>query len=301
MKSLGQYNKIIIWGHPLYTHTTSYVMHSYYDAFKYIGWDAYHANEGFGDVKNAIIITEGVVDGDVPLDKSNFYILHNCSGDKYREAGAKFMMLQTWTKDSLPYEKINEYTYKGEDVLFQPWATNLLPHEIDVDDIVKPDTDKFYWVGTYGDFKSLGGNGIYVGRFRSGLKKHGIKFIHIDPWSKPATFEENMEYIRQSYVAPSISCTQHKASGYLSCRTWKNISYGHFCITNSWSTEKVFNSHGVEILYDADEFRLAERAVEFRSRPDYFKVVREQKMAVKENHTFINRANALLDFIKEKI
>ena len=298
MKQIGDYNKIIIWGHPLYSHTTSYVMHGYYKALKSMGYDVYHTNDGFEDVKNAIIITEGVVDANVPLDKSNFYVLHNCIIYKYINVGAKFMHLQVWTKDCMSFEEINPYTYKGDDVLFQPWATDLLPEEIDVDDIIKPDTDEFYWVGTYGDRINPSGNGIFVDMFINRIRNHGISFIHIDPWSNHATFDDNKNYIRRSYVAPAIVGTMQKKNGYMPCRIWKNISYGHFGATNSLKVAEVFESHGVSIVYNSNEFALADDCVEFRNNPDYNKIVRQQKMAVKEFHTFINRATELLNFIE---
>ncbi len=300
MKSLGTYNKILIWGHPLYTHTTSYVMHGYYEAFGRLGYETYHVNEGASDIKNAIIITESVVDGDVPLDKSNFYILHNCDPKKYKEAGVKFAFLQVWTKDCLKHaEKINSYTYRAKDILFQPWATDLFLEEIDLESAIKPKSNKMYWIGTYVKGNKDFANGGAIDRFMSGLL--GIRFKHIKPWDNPATFKENKRYIRDSYVAPAIVGRWQKEVGYLPCRAWKNISYGHFGATNSKAVKDVFDSHGVEIVYNDNEIELAYDCIAFRDRPGYYKLVREQMIAVREHHTFINRAEQLIDFIKWSI
>ena len=42
-----KYSKVIIWGHPLHSHTHSYIHEAYYRAFKYLGYDVYwfHDNE----------------------------------------------------------------------------------------------------------------------------------------------------------------------------------------------------------------------------------------------------------------
>jgi len=300
MKSLGKYKKIIIWGHPLYSHTTSYVMHGYFKAFDRLGYETYHINTGMEDIKNAIIITESVVDGDVPLDKSNLYVLHNCDPAKYKEAGVRFVFLQVWTKDCLAYaEKINTYTYRAKDILLQPWATDLFPEEIDLDSVVRPISNKMYWVGTYVKGDKDFANGGAIDRFMIGLP--GIKFVHIKPWGKPATFEENKQYIRESYVAPAIAGVWQKEVGYLPCRVWKNISYGHFGATNSESVRQVFNYHGEEVVYSDNETELAERCIEFKDHPHYYNIVRDQMAIVKEHHTFLNRAEQLIDFIKETI
>jgi len=36
-----KYSKVIIWGHPLYSHTHSYVHDAYYKAFKHLGYETY--------------------------------------------------------------------------------------------------------------------------------------------------------------------------------------------------------------------------------------------------------------------
>jgi hypothetical protein len=36
-----KYSKVIIWGHPLYSHTHSYVHEAYYRAFKSMGYDVH--------------------------------------------------------------------------------------------------------------------------------------------------------------------------------------------------------------------------------------------------------------------
>ena len=41
-----KYNKVVIWGHPLYSHTHSYVHEAYNKAFKHLGYDTYWFHDG---------------------------------------------------------------------------------------------------------------------------------------------------------------------------------------------------------------------------------------------------------------
>ena len=82
------YNKVVLWGHKLHSHTHSYIHWGFKRAFERLGYKVYWLDKKDKisnlDLSNAIFITEGQVDQGMPLLKSSFYVLHNCNNPRYR-------------------------------------------------------------------------------------------------------------------------------------------------------------------------------------------------------------------------
>ena len=76
------FNKVIIWGFPLHTHTHSYIHGGWYKGFKSLGYDTYWFHDGNHpsietfDYNNALFITEGYADGKIPIISSSIYFVH---------------------------------------------------------------------------------------------------------------------------------------------------------------------------------------------------------------------------------
>jgi hypothetical protein len=82
-KKLDTYNKIIIWGFPLHTHTHSYIHAMWYKVFKegfeketYWFDDSNYPTDF--DYNNCLFISEGYADKNIPLDRSSTYFVHVC-------------------------------------------------------------------------------------------------------------------------------------------------------------------------------------------------------------------------------
>ena len=74
-----KYSKVIIWGHPLYSHTHSYVHEAYYRAFKSMGYDVHWFHdedypEDF-DYTNCLFIGEGFADKKIPINDTSCYLI----------------------------------------------------------------------------------------------------------------------------------------------------------------------------------------------------------------------------------
>ena len=82
--------------------------------------------------------------------------------------------------------------------------------------------------------------------------------------------------------------------GYIPCRILKNISYGGIPITNNKEVYKLLNEKPLllkntqNIIEDINEY-ISDKSDE------YFKNIMKD---VRDNHTYINRINAYLDFLK---
>lgn len=332
------FNKVIVWGFPLYTHSQSYIHDGWYKAFKYLGYDTYwfHDNsypsvDDF-DYKNCLFVTEGFVDNNIPLDKSNIYFVHLAKNPaKYINAGVRLIdqrhlldIQDSWIysfkfKDvENKLEKINNYTFyeknandlclvrdlrnniSGYEAFYCYFGTDLTPDQINIDDMhIEREEKIMHFIGTIRDY-----NINVINKLKIGLEKNGIEFIHSDTWSCPKTDEECKYLIQKSYIAPDVRCdsylsygektyccTNHKVTGWVACRIFKNISYGQIGITNSKKTYELF---GGDIIYSDNEEELADLAIP--KRKDY-DMIKRQMTYVKDNHTYVKRVKDLISIL----
>ena len=319
--------KIIIWGYPLHSHTHSYVHASWVKAFKFLGYETYWFDDANYDknilYENCLFITEGYADKNIPLHKSNIYFVHvGIKLDKYINVGAKVydMRYNDYFINDCNYNynledkiKNNTVTQIGLCTYFEPasnndpipkiyisWATDLLPHEFNENDMYLPTQNIMVFIGSISN-----SNQKEYNKLVQGCNDLGINVTHIDPWRHPVSFEINRQLIQKSIICPDIrgsgdpyklACgdngTDHKNNGYIPCRVFKHISYGKLGATNS---KRVYELFGPDlIIYDDDEYILAKKTYENHNN---FELIKRQMAYVKENHTFINRINDLLSII----
>lgn len=294
--------KVIIWGHKLSDHHThSYIHSSYYKAFRAVGFESYWLDDGDAeavagqDFKDCIFFTEGQVSNKIPLVKDAIYILHHCDNTKYLEAGGIVLNLCNYLKYC---EQGISFNYKGNSVekidnlvfydqkaraLYQPWATDLLPHEIN--QILPCMYDENKKVVNYvGSIWSENYNQIMP--FIQACKDNQKEFKH---YYGGILDIDNKRLIRESYIAPDIRGDWHIECGYLPCRIFKNISYGQVSGTNSEHVKKVF---GDIIAYNPDNYGLFKSCVE-KAKDSTYEQIKESMRWIRDNHTYINRVNAI--------
>ena len=296
-----KFNKVIIWGYkPPMNHTHHSIHYAFNKAFKALGENVLWLDEKDDtsniNFDNSLFFTEGQVDNNIPLNKSSKYILHNCNGLKYSDIALENkLILQFFHKDVLAYnlQKINDYTYFGDRTLYQPWATDLLPSEIDLNN-AKNETNikECVWVGSYHPTdRTEFENNSELDPFFNECYKHGIKLKHIDPWTRPISFEENKILINNAYLAPAINGKFQKKTSYLPCRLFKNISYGNLGITNNEFANKIFKNN---LIYDSDTSKLFHKSIDKKNDPNVLSYIKDLMQEVKDNHTFISRINTIL-------
>lgn len=302
--------KVIVWGYPKDTHTHSYIHSSFYKTFKYMGYDTYWFNNKTDvsnfDFSNSLFMTSGSEESALtPIRKDCLYILHNCPGNIFNPISDNAINIQVLTDpvsncDGLT--KINDYTYIGDKIIYQPWATDLLPHEIDLNwaDIKRKKVVNYVGSvldGGYNDIRSQ------LIRFSEGCKKDGIE-VHayggytpnsnigyLKRHSNFVSDERHIQLIQESMYAPQLCSDQQIEMGYVPCRIFKNISYGHFGLTNSESVNRVFNNR---LICERDTYKLYNRAkkeITSKETKDLMKIIIEK-------HTYINRINMILEVFK---
>jgi hypothetical protein len=290
-----KFSKVIIWGHLLHSHTHSYIHAAFYKAFQYLGYETYWLdntlkNKTCMNFDNCLFLTECQVDSFLPINKNCKYILHNNDKTKFLDIIDNVVCMQVYTNDVINRDnKINEYTYLSPDnkCLYQPWATDLLPEEVDkeISNLGNQTKEKtIYWVGTIGGGQF--GNINEINGFKNACLKNGINFEH----KSGASDEEHKKLIQKSYLAPQISGTWQVEKGYIPCRIFKNISYGQYGITNSKKVQEIFDG---QLIYNLDTYSLFNDAEKLKEKQDIKKLMQ----IVKEKHTYLNRINNLIELL----
>lgn len=292
--------KVVIFGHKLHSHTHSYIHWAFHRAFTHLGYEThwFDNNDDVSnfDFANTLFITEGQVDQNIPIRDDCFYIIHNTNAAKYRKVldEGRVIVLQVYTHDCLNYHltKLEEgiYVDVGSSLIHMPWATDLLPHEIEANKQKIP-TERnrhFVFIGTIGN--GVFGNIEHIEPFQKAAEQSNVSLQHLSHCS----METNIDLVQKAYMAPAIQGSWQVKQGYIPCRIFKNISYGAFGITNS---KTVYDLFGGKIVYNENAEQLFHDA---KKKIDSLDVreLHELMDFVKERHTYINRINTLLTFLE---
>lgn len=300
------FKKVVIWGHKLHSHSHSYIHWGLFKAFQHLGYQTYwfdnKDNVRSVDFCDSLFITEGQVDLRVPLRNDCRYILHNCSAEKYKKLieRGNCLILQVYGKRFEGAQKIDDCTLWDQDkkTIYMPWATDLLPHEIDqvkqkISTIEKQPVA--YYVGYVNDDAKFG-NQNKIMPFAKACNENNIEFKYFKGYLvKPVGMADNMHLIQASIMAPAIQGQWQCDIGYIPCRIFKNISYGQLGITNSKAVYDLFKS---KIVYNPDTYQLfydAKKRMETLTQEELFEVMD----FVKEKHTYINRVEFLLEYLNK--
>ncbi len=301
--SLNAFEKVIIWGHKLHSSTHSYIHDGFYKGFKFLEYDTYWFDNSDNvknfDFSNCLFITEGQVDDKIPLRKDAVYLVHNVNRNKYDSY--ENIAFQVYTDDVLSRTfcvKVEPFIYYDfqNKIVYMPWATDLLPSEIErikskLSRIKK--TKNIYWIGTIGE--GVFGNKPQITPFMNACQERGYTFIARNPCGTGVSKKEHIKLIKTSYMAPTIVGEWQKKVGYIPCRIFKNISYGQMGITNSRHVYELFEE---KIVYNPDEYQLFLDAQK-RLNSLTLSEIEELMDMVKTKHTYINRIHTLLNFLDQ--
>lgn len=314
-------NKIIIWGHKLHDHTHSYIHNAFFKTFKHLGykthWFSNDYNKDF-DFNNSLFLTHGLECYNIPINNSSFYLFHNChlvGNDlkipynhilKNKNLGINknnILFFQVLTKECYfrDFKFNNNHIYRyNTDIIYFPWATDLLPNEIDknienLKEISKKNKEKLQvnFVGMPLQQWDI---------LKKYIEKNNIKYNNYGGTfdvnsDRNKTIEENQELIQKSIIAPALQTQWQIDNHYIPCRIFKNISYGKMGITNN---EAVYNLFNQKIIYSKSIEECIDKGLEFENINNKDLKVKELMEIVRDNHTYINRIHFILDFIKEK-
>ena len=320
--------KIIIWGfypkNGVLQNTISYVWNSFYNAFKYLGYEVYwfpnQKIENF-DFSNCIFISEGYDDSEIPLDKTSTYFVHCAyNPEKYVGKVRKFIDMRYNLKKidhpNYVYELDKEKTKMDIGCYYEPstnqvidfkngkvsyriddfdkiyigWATNLMPNEINEDDVYYPRSNKVYFLG------SLSSDGNYsnihlIEEFARECRKNGIEFVVNNFSNNQLSEDDYINLCKESLLGFDIRCQADVEWGRISCRLYKNMSYGHLGMTNCYEAYKELDEH---CIYNQSASQLFYNAM---SKKDDFEFIKKGVNYIKEHHTYVNRVKSMIKVV----
>jgi hypothetical protein len=307
--------QVVIWGHKLHSHTHSYIHNGFFIAFKKIGFKTYYFDDNDDitnhDFSNTLFITEHQVNKKIPLRKDCLYLTHYIDeGDYIGVPKENIIILKVTLRDfvegdinknlkyiELPFGQKYEYHAIDDDYncLYMYWATDLLPEEIeknikDINVIIpKPEIN---FIGSIND-KWL--------QFYQICIQNNLKFNHFGATfnihsNRNVSIIDNMNLIKRSLIAPALQDDQQVEKQYIPCRIFKNISYGKMGITNNKIVNELFDNR---LIYETDLNILFRKSIEFEKNPKKEEIIIELMKYVRDNHTYINRANTLIEYINQ--
>lgn len=300
-------DKFIIWGLLHYTHTHSYIHYAFHKAAKHMGWDVEWVSDTeengllYSKCDGFLFLTVNVADKYIPINNNAFYMLHNNSGIQFKDIpynhklGIQVFTNSVFTSNMIPVKgQPFQYYRDGENHIYMTWATDLLPHEIDDNiHLVKEDrlpNSTNQWATFLGSATKCDtfGNSDELDRFSKGMTQLGSE-LKIYGATKIKQ-DESITIVQSSYMAPSLVGKWQKQVGYIPCRIFKTISYGHIGVTNSKETFDIIKGLGV---YNSDEEQLAIEADKFIKSNDVKRIRIEAMRYIRDHHTYINRINTL--------
>jgi len=304
--------KFIIWGHPHYSHTHSYIHYAFHKAAGALGWAAEwlpntaEAAASITNTDNYLFLTEGQAESHMPKVANAFYILHNCKGDLYSHIPEdQKLTIQVFTKDvygrSMVPVKDNlfEFWQENANTLYMPWATDLLPEEINRN-MVEGKSPRHMdrralFLGTVLNYQY--GNYEELRRFAEGCERISPPLPFDCDSSRCVDQEESIRQHQNALLTPAIVGRWQKEVGYIPCRIFKAISYGQLGVTNSKEAFDVIGGRGI---YSADERELAALAVA-AAEIDNDTLRLDAMKFVRDRHTYINRIDSLRTVFKMKM
>jgi len=283
--------RVVVWGHKLHTHTHSYIHSSYYRAFKSLGYETHwisNQNEiGTVDLEGTLFFSEDQAKSGMPVRDDCFYITHHFDESFLSSVPRdRILRLGNFTVECKNHQKVTESCHYDETsrTLFQPWATNLLPDEIDISRPRPFDigSRSCYYIGSIYD------ENVNAARaFAESCATSGIALQHV----RNTTDEMNMSLTRESLISVDFRGRHHINVGYIPCRIFKSISYGAPVITNSRLVREELNLPAIHVCEDPSRTLVEGIHFELTLRRDD---LTDSMSQIRNKHTFVNRIENLI-------
>lgn len=320
-------NILIVHGLNTSNHTHRYIHEAIYNTFKYIKKiyhkkiDVYWINDKpltlYNNTSNKFLIFSSPhynTDKFLPILDNAYYILHyNKINYVTKDIIRKYDNLLK-KKQAVKYvefrckninkEKIDDSVFwydKDDNSLHIPWATNLMPEEIDknIDSIKSLKTIQYKYKNSYFCGSIWYRNKDTMNIWNNLCLKYNIKCELV----REKNEKVHQKNIKDAYIAPAIQGKSHitsKDKFYVPCRIFKNISYGNIPVTNNIGVYNLFKDF--LIFYDNDLEKLIVKYNAYINSLNDVKNFKKHKddmikvmTYVKENHTYLSRIKLLVN------
>ena len=203
-------------------------------------------------------------------------------------------------------KKFNKHIFdntniNGYKIIIIPWATDLLPEEINQNILLLPSIISNNISNNISNFIGMPLQHNQI--LKDALEKYGIEYKNYGGTfnkdsDKNKSIQENIKLIQESIIAPALQSDWQIENEYIPCRIFKNISYGKMGITNNKAVNELFNN---KLIYSENIEELIKQGLEFEKRNDKFYKIKELMIEIRDNHTYINRIQYIFNYLFVKI
>jgi len=304
-------NKIILWGSLHGQSTHSYIYWALERAFADLGQDVYwfsdkkHPSPDSFDYSDCVFIVDnqGLTDRNCPVREDGIYFSYDEFKDNKYEGNVKGLVNFRVAEYRQVFKEDERYVEIEKGVMFDTqapesynvihvaWATNILPHEIDLDDVNEQRFNEYNFVGTVHCPRS---NAPPLHQdFIEIVKNNGIEFNHYDPQKGKTEEPKNIELMQRSIFVPDFRPQEQKDNWYVPCRVMKAISYGCLTVSDAPYLQDFIDD---SLLVSEDAQEMLELGM---ANKDNIELILHQMEVVKRDHTYINRCKGLLKIVEK--
>jgi hypothetical protein len=297
--------KWVMWGAKDGNDTFGHIHEAYLRALKFLGKEAYYLDRSDDisciDFSNTLFLSMNCVIQGMPQRKDCFYVIHNASGDPCLPFfdGLKLLPYAVHVISNRYSDSVKEI---GPDIFFDEtsrvlmfyWGTDLLPHEIEANKplrVFNSDSRVYNNIGSVDGKKWPAIEG-----FVRACRENGIDYQNYGGYNggRVVSIDEHIQLIKDSYIAPAFQGADQVAQGYMSCRIFKNISYGQMPPIHSAYANQVF---GGRLIFNTDTYKLFYEARErLQSMP--LAELHSLMDEVAQKHTYLNKIAAIVHAVK---
>ena len=298
--------KWVMWGGRDDRNTFGHIHWAFLRALKHMGKDAYYLDNGDDlskfDFHNTIFVSMNCVVHGMPRRDDCFYFIHNISGDR-NQPYFDGLNLMGWGVHVLSNKYSETVKEIGPDVYFDAssrsmmmyWGTDLLPHEIEANKptrVFNSESQVCNYIGSVDGNKSKA-----IADFARAAKENGIEYRGYGGYNngRVVSIDEHIQLVKNSYMAPAFQGQDQVAQGYMSCRIFKNLSYGQMPPIHSAYANELF---GGRLIYNSDTYQLFYNAKE-RLSTMAPKELHDLMDEVAAKHTYLPKIQAIIRAVKE--
>ncbi len=219
----------------------------------------------------------------INIDITNFYIILNGSDKHFRRLSRNKLFLKEYDASLITnkYKEIQPYHYinKRKRILMIPYGTLLTKNQI------------IKHLKNYTEINNRSDEIHFIGNYNKELLTKLNKMSKNIILKKLINIDDELDIVQAS----KLSCRLQLEKSKVDFRTFTHLSCGTLCITNSKTTNEFF-SNKLCLITDEDNFN--EKVALYKdnmSKKDIYDLMED----IINNHTFIDRINFIIKYIKD--
>lgn len=297
-------NTVIIYGNKLNKNNYSKIFEGFYLAFKHLNYNTHWiSDEEISILDNlnldkSLFIVSGIENKNIPIDNKYFYVLYKCNDQKFNQIYENRKFILTEYSDNIdktifrPKLEFKFIYYKSESEyeLIMPWATELLPYQIqnNINELNKniKKLNKNAYIYKYASKTELKS----FNQFKSIAVENNNNFRLLYKYIEP-----KIMYVRNIKEAfyPLVILDNNVKNSIIDIDIFKILSYGNIPVTNCKFANEYFNN---KLIYGSRNQTLYKRRNLYNFEDNKSNII-NLMTDIKKNHCFLHRAYNIIQYV----